>query len=523
MLSIKFERGKFIARVSFKKRLALKKANWNFIGKRWQTSILKNAARLREHFDDSAKKLFKSVIVKEKPWTGSILIPKDKKLDAHQIRGVEFVMSRNHSYLAFEAGLGKTPLSVAVLNTLPFTAEADLLIVPPFLISNWIEEIQKWQTDKYLISVIRETRDHWKLVYRTDNFNRKHIFIVPDSLLKEFQIAESLKFRRWRTIIVDEGQRFLNETVRTHALFGEELGKGIVHKGTKVIILSGSPMRKGPIELWPVIHALANNLIDFRDRFQYGVRYCSGFKEKVYNGKEAWNFEGSSREEELRDKLFGRFIYHETLVGNIKSLRGKLKETATVLDGKVSSEIIDFEKLKLPKVDIEDLIGSKNIGDIARYRKLLARDKIPIAAEYAKHILDSGNESLLLFGIHQDLVLGLQYELKKYGTEVIYGEVPMKERVQIEKRFKSGKTRVIVANINTMVGLNFQRATRVLFAESSYDYTDNYQALSRAFRRGQKNIVQVQHLVLANTLDQHVVNKVIKKKKTINKLFTKGK
>ena len=66
-----------------------------------------------------------------------------------------------------------------------------------------------------------------------------------------------------------------------------------MHRGAKVVMLSGTPMRSGHIELWPVLRSLAWNSIDYMSRHRYGLEYC-GAHGKAYRGKFVWDYSGST-------------------------------------------------------------------------------------------------------------------------------------------------------------------------------------------------------------------------------------
>ena len=510
------EPNRFVASCTFSEKEIVKDAGFFFdfnYTKKWYTHNYATASALVKHFDVSAKNKIKQVSIEAISWGRGIpKIPKDKKLDAHQLRAVKFCTTRNHSYLAFDAGLGKTPISVALINEVVHENRA-LIIVPPFLVSNWVREIKEWQTEDYKIQVVSSGAE-FELLPRTD------ILIVPDSLIARDNVSRSLYKHRFGIIIVDEVQRFLNaSSLRTKSLYGSADNSALVALADKRVFLSGTPIRRGPMDLYPVLKSNAWDSIEYLSHHHYGVRYCAAYRKNIGRGNFAWDYSGSCNLTELKDKIYSKFILRETLTDNLTDLKDKLIERVVTLDDKDKKTITKIEKTIFKDQALDEIIGSKDLGAIAEYRSALIKPLVRVSTEYIKNILEGSSDSLLVYAIHQDTIKNLEKSLKEYNPQSIYGPVKKTQRDAIEKDFQDKKIRVLIANINCMVGLNLTAGSRIVFVESSWDYTDNSQAISRAYRRGQNNIVIADHLVLAGTISEYVLRTVLKKKRTINKLI----
>ena len=157
---------------------------------------------------------------------------------------------------------------------------------------------------------------------------------------------DTLRLLPHRFLVVEEAHRFVNLTAqRTRALFGDVnnlLPDGLVHKFDKATFLSGTPMPNRPMELYPILKACAANSIDFRDKLEFGVRWCG-----AYEGAWGWRFDGSSHEDDLSKRL-RVFMRREEKEG-----KGFAKKTRSVVyfDGEVTKEIKELE---------DALIGKRN-------------------------------------------------------------------------------------------------------------------------------------------------------------------
>jgi SNF2 family DNA or RNA helicase len=520
---VTFEKpNRFVLTCSYEQRSIARehKFIWDADSRYWFTTQFEHAAKLREYFDEDLKKRIKRFSVVKKPWLGSVPpLPYGVKLLPHQERGVKFALERNHSYISFDMGLGKTLTSIAVINSVYAKTEGAkranfkaLIIVPPFLIHNWMKEIHKFKAFRFFVNVLRKASDELKA---------EDIVIVPDSIVHVPEVFENLMAHRWNVIVVDEAQRFLNaETKRTISVLGDEAKRGIVHRGAKVVMLSGTPMRSGHMELWPVLRSLAWNSIDYMSRHRYGLEYCGAHQVEAYRGKFVWDYSGSTNSKSLREKIEGTFFLTEKLEANVKELKGLLLERVVVLDHKLKAKVFKLdESLRVEARPLEDLVKGAELGDIATYRRELSLEKVMPAVQYVQNILDSSNDQVLVFFYHTEALELFSEKMKRYGVEIINGETPMKTRDKITEGFQAKKFRVLSANIFTMVGLNLTNAKRIVFVESSWNSTDNDQAKARAYRIGQDKLVTVDHLTLADTLDEYVLNKVIKKRNLIDKVF----
>lgn len=485
-----------------------------------------DAVKLRNHFVGDAFEKYHAVTFEEysKPYIESRDLIRDhyedqiykfNDLDEDQREGIYFSATRNHSYLAFEAGVGKTATAIGISQICYSPHRPSLLIAPPNLISNWINEIKEWYPKASYLSVTssKEINDL--------SDNDADIIICADSLFlkdKVFDISlvyETVKKCKYTLIIIDEAHRFVNlKAARTEELFGNDVGNGIAHRSRKVVLLSGSHMTRGPINLYAPVKALAWNLINYCNLPSYGVRFCNGY-EKRFGSKKVWDFSGSSREDELHKRLYGKFILQKSL-----KLKAKRIERVITLDHKgLNPTVKRLEDTILKKQKIEDLIGSNELGDIAAYRKWIAEDKVDACKSYIEDQIEDSNESFVLFAIHHSTIDMLLEVFKKYKPKEISGRIKMKDRDKVEANFQSGKLKLIVWQIETAYGRNAQKnCSRCFFVESPWSPDKIDQPINRFYRRGQNKNVIADHLVLANTLDEYVLKRCIDKKETIKKV-----
>lgn len=534
-MQVSFENGWFLCRDAFTHKDQLRNDGFLYFdkystqckGPAWGTRLWREAAPYKDYFDEKARQIFDAHTVKKCEPNFNALVQHFgdtwSKLDPAQRDGVKFALTRNHSYLAFEAGVGKTATFIVADWFHSYDSKdggPSLLIVPPNLISNWLEEYNVWMPD-YRIATI-ESQNQINTFKKTD----VDLFICSDALFVEDRVfnfkllPEAIKERRYQTIGIDEAHRFINfEAQRTKEVFGHEWahGQGIVHAADKVILLSGSHMKRGPINLFAPVFALAWNLINFMSSTSYGVRYCNGHRRRV-GPREVWDFKGSSREGELHKRLYNKFIYQKDLEDAHPELKGKKIERVVMLDGGKTKAATLLENTILKKRSIQSLTGSKQVGEIAKFREEIARGKLKPALEYMKTQTDDFETPCAIFVLHHYSIDMLLKALKKYRPLEISGRIKKEDRVKAEKLFQAGKRNIIIWQVKTAIGRNAQRGQRAFFFESPWEPDDVDQPVNRFYRRGQKNIVVADHLVVAKSLDEYVLRTCLDKRETINKV-----
>jgi SWI/SNF-related matrix-associated actin-dependent regulator 1 of chromatin subfamily A len=482
---ITFKKPDFICKVGYANRDVPRKAGFRWMNERkhWCTQSPVVAARLREYADESAKVQINRILLLHEPWAGRISYPKNFKPMPFQLDGVVFAMSRNRSYLAFDPGLGKTATAAMIARTLkPLHV---VYICPPFLKQTVQYEFEK--LDAPLTLVVGDSMIH------------------RDAVQKEIgqltQKGNSLLF-------VDEAHRFKTENSRrTKTLF-----KTITPLFSKVVFLSGTPMPNRPIELFPLLSSAAPETIDFKNKFEFGRKYCAAHR----NGF-GWDFNGASNMKELAEKVKGAFMMRRRKSEVLKDLPPKTEELVLIGDN-LSPTLSAVDRGILKSFSPEDLMGHLAPNDhVSTYRKELGKLKSPKAAAFIKEILDDTTESILVFAIHKDVVARLAKDLSDYNPLIITGDVPTQKRNQIVTLFQNDNTqRVIIGNVDACgLGFTLTKATRVVFAEFSWVPAINDQASDRAHRIGQKDNVLVQYLVFKNSIDRTVIETILRKRNVI--------
>jgi SWI/SNF-related matrix-associated actin-dependent regulator 1 of chromatin subfamily A len=484
----------------------------------YRTKSLREAARFKPEADETAERVFTRVFNSylEVPPLPSTL----GFLDAHQLEGVNWILSRKRSYLAHAPGAGKTAQAI-VASCLIRSKGQTVFIVPPELIVNWGREIDRFTTyfrGFYTVGIVGTSLNKKAVAWGAD------YLIVPDSMLAKDWVQDRLTKMSIKLLAVDEASRFKEpSSLRTVALFGGYNRKrrfaGIAQKAGRVVLLDGSPMPNRPIELWAPTYALDPEAIDCMTQLEYGLRYCGAQR----NFWGAWEFKYSTNEAELRERLRRRFMHvvtEEELEHpeRRRSLLFMNQDTRT-------PEMRDWEKKNLLLLRTKEISESLSQGELAEHRKRLGLSKIAWVSKYISgRIRDGKKEKILVFGWHREVCTGIHEALLRAGVRsaLVIGGTPADERERAFERFQSGDLVVIVGNISAMGrGHNLQRADRVVFAESSWSDELNRQCEKRAARRGRakESAVRCEYVVVPDSLDEKVLQAIFAKASRVREVI----
>lgn len=438
-----------------------------------------------------------------------------------------------------------------------------LIVCPASLKVNWRREFLKWDVHGLTVGIVRtENKDKVlpdgtpmrepparkglkgkKIKETVDVWPDTDVLIINRELFERHN--DRLKLRVWDVVIIDEADAFCNPKAKSSMhIWGAGRGRKRVMpiQGKRRIFLTGTPIPKSPINLWPFVKAmdpkgLGRNWMDFVDH--YCDAYDSGFG--------GLDVSGSSNQQELNLKLRDSFMVRRDKQEVLTELPPKRREIVLLPDDgllkKVENELsqarkflAEFEKMmgiedpeqivnvltKLVPKDIEDMayeeaadLLTSNVQagfeEFSAYRKALAIAKAPLVKEHVDRLLASG-EKVILFCYHKEVA---EFFKKYYNNQcaVVTGKTPtLKRQEQVDMFQEDPDCRIFIGNINAAgVGFTLTASAIVVFAELSWLPRDLEQAEDRAWRIGQLNSVLVQYLVVDGSLDARMIEVIIER------------
>lgn len=412
---------------------------------------------------------------------------------AHQVAGAKRILDQRRIILADEMGAGKTLTCILSALSIGITLSGPLVIVCPSALKlNWVKEIR--QIDKSSPICVVEGNEIYKANW----------IIVNYDILDRH--SETLMSYQPKFIAYDESHKI--KSVNPQGVPGSKRAAHsimISQFSPYVVSLTGTPMPKGPIDLFNQFKLIDHPLSD--DFINFGITYCDG---KI--SKNGWNFEGSSNEEELHDILTQCMIRNR-------------KEDCLDLPAKLQTFMpVDVDLTKY-RAAVEEYMEAREISGrayamviVGQMKKYLAYSKIKSTLDMIEQVVENG-DSCVVFSdytaVIETLTVSLNNKYKGMFARKItcddgtVREVPIEEVAititgkdnstrKFEKceAFQEGLAKVIICNMKAGgVGLNMTRANKLIFNDLTWLPDDHFQAEDRIHRGGQTQKVEVVYLI----------------------------
>lgn len=452
---------------------------------RYLKKVIENFDKSLEHYRD---------IMKIKKMTDTDIDVSHLKVKPFGFQKVGMLFLERNNGVAFigdDMGLGKSMQFIAYTSKYKYKT---LVVCPAALKYNLHREIENFTYLKPV--VITEYKKMEDIPKDADYYICNY-----EQLKKYLKFLEKQKFD---CIVIDESHNIKNSSSDRYK---------IVKKFSKIprrILLSGTAIKNAPIEFYTQLKFLKPDM--FPRKEQYGLRYCDA-KENYYAVKEdgeekstkarfSYDYSGSSNLRELHNKISGFYI-RRLKTTTLTDLPPKLIH---MLDLELNAKQ-ETEYKKLVK-DLKQSYSSKGntLGFLAQTVKLkqyLSHTKINSTVEFIENILEQDpTKKVIVFSQFQYTQESL---LTIFGDKAcsIFGSYDAKKRMNEVDEFSNNPTkRVLVSStLAGGVGFNITCADTVVFCDLMWAPADHSQAEDRAFRIGQKKLVNVYYLVYRNTID----------------------
>lgn len=495
------------------------------------------AAKLYEYADDAARELLEAqggatiadaqaradALKASRALDADIDVPAPEGLEymAFQRGGIAYAVKRFEAgqagvLIGDDMGLGKTIQAAGVVNALDGVIETVLVVCPASLKINWRRELDRWLV-----------RRRYTQIAGADYFpSGAYVVIVNYDVVHKH--LKAISRRTWDLLICDEAHMLKNpEARRTKAVWD------IPRK--RLLELTGTPVVNKPMELWSLVSQAApehfGQLEDFRREYGYVGTDARGRRKLA------------ELQDLLRSTCMVRRLKSEVLTdlppkvrqvielpaeSASPELRAEQDEAAAFL-AEVTALRLEVELAKAGSED--DYSAAVNelkvtvrewMKQIAKLRHMMALAKVPAVTAHVREALEAG-EKIVLFAHHHDVI---DAYVKAFGSKAVKVDGTMnaaQRQPSIDAFQRDPATRLFVGSLYAAgTGITLTASSHVIFAELDWVPGIMSQAEDRCHRIGQQNSVLVQHLVLENSLDDYMAQRLVSKQKVIEASTDKG-
>ena len=439
-----------------------------------------------------------------------------KQLRPYQLEGMRKLNSRKKFLNFDDMGLGKTITSLtACLNTQEEPYYRVIITCPQNALYVWKEEIEKWFSKPSMVYAGTPTQR--KKLWIEFEDKDYHFLITTYAMLKELPTSG------WTAMICDEIHQagLLNHKTQTY-----QLVEKFNHPELVLYLLTGTPIRKGVIDMYAPLH-----LIDperFRNYWQFVNSYC--ITSVTPFGKQ---IERNPRDIAGFRKLLEQYRIRRLKEEVLKDLPGKQRNVIPLKMTKKQAKAHDAIMQDLMYADEDAIVLAPNqmTADL-RARQLLVTPRLlgidddGAAFEYLKQtgvdLLVSGRPFVIFTPFKQAIpyIEALIHDFK-LGTKIysLSGGMTPAAFANTWQGFQKdpSKNKVLLCVIKSGASFHATEASDCFFLGYEWDFNFNVQSEDRLCRLGQQNFVNCNYMLhLGDTVDDIVKEKLNDKQLAAN-------
>ncbi len=434
------------------------------------------------------------------------------QLFPYQIQGIKFLISNPSALLADQMGTGKTVQSTTALRILFIKGEVKkgLIVVPSNLITVWEEHLKKWAPEVQFITV-RDTKEGRKVLWQV----KSHVYIISYDTLKNDYKYEKEMLKEFAKdldlIILDEAHNIKNpDAKKTKAV--KFISKFAKYRWA----LSGTPLQ--------------NNLKELLSLYAF-----------LFPDKEIKQSISPEEAKELIKPIM---------------LRRLKKDVLSQLPEKLPPEIEKLELTPIQKHEYEYILGKeterlnslvdrykneKNFNFIMKQNLISAIQKLRQVCNFPSKSIESpkmdrlreiilelikNDEKVVVFtnfvkeGLEK-IVKNLKMYINPEYIVVYHGKMSLEEKKKAVKAFQENPKKYIFIGTITSAGegLTLTEASYAVFFDLHWNPAKIWQAEDRIHRIGQTKKVNIYNLIMKNTIEEKILQKLEEKKKLIENVI----
>ena len=402
-------------------------------------------------------------------------------------------------------GVGKTIEVLALAKKLDL--KSVLVICPKSLISEWEYQIEQWLGKEWL--------DRFVIL----NYEKIRSYITTNTI-NEYD---------WDLICFDECHKLKN--------YKAKQTKGaleITKNGSRVILMSGTPMVAGPQDLFPLLKIIDRKT--FSSYTAFVQRYCvivqlpkPPFPRIIVGARQ-------ETKEELSNILSRYMIRREKK--DVLDLPPKLYRTIPVeLEPSQLAKYKQMEEELFVMLDNGEQIYAPAVtAQITRLRQICLEPNLLSETEKVStpstkttlllELIEGTKGPLVVYTAFEKYTRILSQELTKHKIPhtLFTGTVKPADRTTAIREFQQGKYKVLIGTITTMgLGVTLTASHTVIFTDNYWTPAVNEQAVDRLHRIGQTEPVDVLDMWAKGTIEDHVHKVKARKEKIVSEIMLRTK
>lgn len=426
----------------------------------------------------------------------------------YQQHATEHIINNPYCGLFLEMGLGKTVATLTAIDYLRMLDIDKILVIAPLRVaeSTWSTEINKWDHLTHLrVSKVLGAESLRKKALRKE----ADIYVINRENVSWLVAYYGSAFP-FDTVIIDELSSFKSaKSQRFKAL------RQVRPFMKRVIGLTGTPAPNSLIDLWPQVYLL--------DRGERLGKTISFFRNRYFtpgqrNGHIVFNYD---LRDESENEIYSNIsdICMSMKAKDYLELPERIDRVVNIeFSENLMSQYLEFEKSKVLELMDSEEISAVNAAALSN--KLLqfsngaVYDEIKNVKEVHSYKLDALEEIVDTANGHPVLV----FYAYKHGLERIKRKLRKYKPKKLEcendiDQWNKGEIQLMLAHpASAGHGLNLQAGGSIIVWYGLTWSLELYQqANARLYRQGQESNVIIHHLVSKGTMDEVVMEALVRK------------
>ncbi|KAL2653867.1 hypothetical protein R1flu_021995 [Riccia fluitans] len=455
----------------------------------------------------------------------------------YQLEGLNFLMIswRNDTnvILADEMGLGKTVQSVSMLGFLQYSQQIHgpfLVVVPLSTITNWAKEFRKWLPEMNVVVYVgnRASREMCQK-YEFPTGRKSGRSIKFDTLLTTYEVVLKdktvLEKIKWNYLMVDEAHRLKNSEAALYTTLSDFNAKN-------KCLVTGTPLQNSVEELWALLHFLDSEKFRSKEDFTEKYKNLNSFDDK-----ELANLHGELRPHLLRrvikdvekslppkierilrvemsplQKRYYKWILERNFQDLNKGVRGNNQVSLLNI-------VVELKKCcNHPFLfdSAENAYGGDSKHEFNKVQNMvLSSGKLTILDKLLIRLKETNHRVLIFSQMVKMLDILAEYlSLRGFQYQRLDGSTRADLRHQAMEHFNAPNSEDFCFLLSTRaggLGINLATADTVIIFDSDWNPQNDLQAMSRAHRIGQQDVVNIYRFVTSKSVEEDILERAKKK------------
>lgn len=453
------------------------------------------------------------------------------KMWQNQMEAFDFAIGREATMLDLDMGCGKTLTTIHLIMKNDKVKKV-MVVCPSKVIDVWREQFEthvKDYQDHVIIydkSVTGQKKAEFLTSIEKEVFDKKFVFVTSYESVWRKPLADVIRRFQFDLVVLDESHRA--------KAAGSKVSKylALLAKTTPIrLCLTGTPMANSPLDVYGQYRFLDNRIYgtrhaEFLDKYAImdpgGRGFPIGFKNQEDLMQKFRSIAFTCKMEDIKDRLklpekLPPVVRYTSLNSHDKNLMKELskKFMSEVNNGVIVVKNILEKILRMQQITSGFCYTLDELG-INRQIQELNTQKIDLLADILEDL--KKDASLVIFCVFRHDI-GACTELCKRMQRKVF-EISGEANQYKEWKEQGG---VLIVQIQAGAeGLNMTMASTAIYFSLPHSLAVYEQSKARLYRPGQVNPVTFIHLVVKNTIDEHIYKALVNKKNLIEDI-QKGK